>query len=106
MSVFVFNWCRVEGMPILDLKKEYGDFSQLPLSTKVFYGAPEIQINNPTSIVNGCIYKVVPISTFGYNTILEIDSNYPALINKIDIYDKSIDMQNADNSCIIITTHL
>ena len=100
MSVFVFNWCRVEGMPILDLKKEYGDFSQLPLSTKVFYGAPEIQINNPTSIVNGCIYKVVPISTFGYNTILEIDSNYPALINKIDIYDKSIDMQNADNSCI------
>ena len=101
MSVFTFNWCRVEGTPILDLKKEYGgSFSQLPISTKVFYGTPEIQINNPTSITNGSIYKVVPISEFGYTTILDIDSNYATLLNKIGLYDKNIDMQDAANSCI------
>ena len=100
MGVFTFSWCRVEGMPILDLKKEYGAFNQLPDTTKVFYGTPEVKIINPTSLVNGSIYRVVPISEFGYSTILDIDSNYSALINKISLFDKSIDMQDAGNSGI------
>lgn len=98
MAVFTFEWCRVEGSPIPDLQKEYGTFTQLPSNTKVFYGTPEIQINNPTSIVNGCVYKVVPISEFGYSTILDIDANYDTLINTIASYDKTVDISEATNS--------
>lgn len=98
MSVFTFKWCRVEGSPIRDLQKEYGSFTQLPSDTTVFYGTPEIQINNPTSIVNGSVYKVVPISEFGYSTISDIDTNYDKLLEAINSYDKTIKVQDAENS--------
>ena len=91
MAVFTIGWCRVEGMPIPDLEKEYGTFTNLPSGQKVFYGTPEIQINNPISIVNGCVYKIVPLTEFGYSTILEIDANFATLQNKIQTYDKTID---------------
>ena len=98
MAVFTFEWCRVEGCQIPNLQKEYGTFAQLPSNTKVFYGTPEIQINNPTSIVNGCVYKVVPISEFGFDTILEIDTNYTDVLSAISNYDKTVDIQDAANS--------
>ena len=91
MAVFTIGWCRVEGMPIPDLEKEYGTFTNLPSGQKVFYGTPEIQINNPISIVNGCVYKIVPLTEFGYSTILEVDANFATLQNKIQTYDKTID---------------
>ena len=91
MAVFTIGWCRVEGMPIPDLEKEYGTFTNLPSGQKVFYGTPEIQINNPISIVNGCVYKIVPLTEFGYSTILEVDTNFATLQNKIQTYDKTID---------------
>lgn len=91
MAVFTIGWCRVEGMPIPDLEKEYGTFTNLPSGQKIFYGTPEIQINNPISIVNGCVYKIVPLTEFGYNTILEVDANFATLQNKIQTYDKTID---------------
>lgn len=100
MAVFTYGWCRVEGNSIPDLQKEYGTFTKLPSSTKIFYGTPEIQINNPTSIVNGCVYKVVPISELGYSSIVDIDSNYSELLSKISSYDKTIDTLNATNSAI------
>ena len=100
MAVFTFGWCRIEGCSIPDLGKQYGTFTQLPSSTKVFYGTPEIQIHNPTSIVNGSVYKIVPISEFGYNSIAEIDSNYNELLLKISNYNKTIDTTNASNSAI------
>ncbi len=92
MAVFRYEWCRVEGNPVPDLGKEYGTFTQLPSTTKVFYGTPEIQIDNPTSIINGCVYKVVPISELGYSTILDIDDNYDTLLSQISSYDKTIDV--------------
>ena len=111
MAVFTIGWCRVEGMPIPDLEKEYGTFTNLPSGQKVFYGTPEIQINNPTSIVNGCVYKIVPISEFGYDSILEIDGNYATLQYKLETYDKTVDTDHesiyyyepftVDESCII-----
>ena len=91
MAVFTIGWCRVEGMPIPDLEKEYGTFTNIPSGQKVFYGTPEIQINNPISIVNGCVYKIVPLTEFGYSTILEVDANFATLQNKIQTYDKTID---------------
>lgn len=99
MAVFRYEWCRVEGNPVPDLGKEYGTFTQLPANIKVFYNTPEIQIDNPTSIVNGCVYKVVPISEFGYNTILDIDDNYDKILQQISRYDKTIDVaDDAENS--------
>lgn len=98
MSVFTFKWCRVEGNKIPDLEKEYGSFTQLPSNTIVFYGTPEIQINNPTSIVNGSVYKVVPISELGFKNIKEIDTNYDKLLEAINNYDKTIVVQDAANS--------
>lgn len=98
MAVFTFEWCRVEGNPISDLYKQYGTFTQLPSNTKIFYNTPEIQINNPTSIISGCVYKVVPISEFGYDTITKIDSNYNTLINQIKNYDKTVNTQDDINS--------
>ena len=98
MSVFTFEWCRVEGSPIPDLQKEYGAFTHLPANTKVFYGTPEIQINNPTSIVNGCVYKVVPISTLGFDSIQSIDANYNDFIIAVSNYDKTIDVSDRVNS--------
>ena len=90
MAILSFEWCRVEGCLIPDLEKEYGTFAQLPFDTKVFYGTPEIQINNPTSIINGSVYKVVSISEFEYDTILDIDDNYSDFIDKITNYLQSI----------------
>lgn len=112
MAIFTFGWCRTEGTPIPDLQKEYGTFTNLPASTKVFYGTPEIQIYNPYSTVNGCVYKIVPLSTFGgYTTIKDIDANYADILTGINDYDKTVDVEDGsiyyyepfvvEESCII-----
>ena len=98
MAVYTFGWCRVEGNLIPDIGKEYGTFAQLPSNTKVFYGTPEVQINNPTSIINGCVYKVVSVSDFGYDTIPDVDDDYDYFLSEIDNYDKTIDISNKNNS--------
>lgn len=100
MAVFSYEWCRVEGCLIPDLRKEYGTFTNMPSNIRIFYGTPEIQINNPISIVNGCVYKVVPISEFGYDTILKIDENYNTVSDKIENYDRTIDIQDKENSAL------
>lgn len=112
MAIFTFGWCRTEGTPIPDLQKEYGTFTNLPASTKVFYGTPEIQIYNPYSAVNGCVYKIVPLSTFGgHVTIKDIDANYADIITGINDYDKTVDTEHGsiyyyepfvvEESCVI-----
>lgn len=112
MAIFTFGWCRTEGTPIPDLQKEYGTFTNLPASTKVFYGTPEIQIYNPYSTVNGCVYKIVPLSTFGgYTTIQDIDANYSDILQGINNYDKTVDTEHGsiyyyepfvvEESCVI-----
>jgi hypothetical protein len=98
MAVFTQEWCRIEGSPIPDLEKQYEAFTQLPSSTVVFYGTPEIQLNNPTSITHGTVFKVVPISDFGYNDIKSIDTNYSAMLTQITEYDKTIDISDDENS--------
>ena len=113
MALFTFAWCRIEGTPIPDLEKEYGKFENLPLTTRVFYGTPEIQIYNPFNSVNGCVYKVVPLSTFGgYTTIADIDKYYADIVRGINECDKTVDMDHgsqyytetfvATESCIIL----
>ena len=99
MSVYTINWCRVEGATVNNIGDKYGTLSNL-YNHNIFYGSPEIQIFNKQSLINGCIYKVVPISEFnccGNCSIKEIDNNYTALQNKINSYNKTID---TDNGCI------
>lgn len=102
MSVIWNEWCRIEGMKIPDLGKEYGVFAQLPTDTTVYYGAPEIQIYNQTSAINGIVYKVVKITELDalYDSIKMIDANYSTLQQKITTYDKTIDTSTSTNSAI------
>ena len=63
MSVYTINWCRVEGATVNNIGDKYGTLSNL-YNHNIFYGSPEIQIFNKQSLINGCIYKVVPILEF------------------------------------------
>lgn len=94
MAKYQHGWCSVEGVTIPNLKKEYGDFVNIPGSAKIFFGTPAISIQHPTLSNVGCVYRVVPISEFGYETILEIDANYPTMVNGINSYDKVVDIEN------------
>ena len=38
MAVKTYGWCRVEGTPIIDKRKLYGEFTNLPANIDVFYG--------------------------------------------------------------------
>ena len=94
------GWCRIEGMVIPDLNKAYGGpFTSIPDNTNIYYGAPEVQIFNKYSLVNGIVYKVVPISELsGFTTIQMIDSGYVKLQNDIAAYNKTVDISDAVNS--------
>ena len=94
------GWCRIEGMVIPDLKETYGGpFTSIPDNTNIYYGAPEVQIFNKYSLVNGIVYKVVPISELsGFTTIQMIDSGYVKLQNDIAVYNKTVDISDAVNS--------
>lgn len=94
------GWCRIEGMVIPDLKETYGGpFTSIPDNTNIYYGAPEVQIFNKYSLVNGIVYKVVPISELsGFTTIQMIDSGYVKLQNDIAAYNKTVDISDAVNS--------
>lgn len=100
MAVFSYGWCRVEGCLIPDLRKEYETFINMPSNIRIFYGTPEIQIHNPTSIVNGCVYKVIPLSELGYDTILKIDENYDTVLVEAENCDKVINIQDDENSAL------
>lgn len=113
MAIFTFAWCRTEGTPIPDLEKEYGTFKNLPYTTRVFYGTPEVQIYNPFNSTNGCVYKIVPLYEFGgYTKITDIDEHYSQILQAIDAYDKTVDIDTGSQfytqpfvvkeSCVIL----
>ena len=65
MSIRKVGWARIEGAEIQDLYKEYGTFSHLPNEQQhVYYGAPEIQLENPFSTVHSAVYKKVSIEHY------------------------------------------
>lgn len=98
MALFTDGWVRIEGNVIPDLNSQYGSFSHLSPGIKIFYGQPEIQLFNKTNAIHGVVYKVVPLSEFGYNTIQEIDSNYPVVTSDINSFDNTVDISDAENS--------
>lgn len=82
------GWCRIEGCEISDTSKEYGTFNNIPTSEQhIYYGHPEIQINNPYSTSHSTVYCVKPIdTTFGYSEINEIDSNWGHFVSSIQTW--------------------
>lgn len=82
------GWCRIEGCEISDLGREYGVLNNIPLPEQhVYYGHPEIQINNPYSTTHSAVYCVKPIeTTFGYNEINEIDDSWNQFFNNIQTW--------------------
>lgn len=96
MSVYTFGWCRVEGAHVPNLGDKYGTFINMsPSQTVVFYGTPEISIYHPFNLVDGIVYKVVPVTQFGdFDTINKIDTSLPALVNAINAYDKRVTINN------------
>ena len=94
------GWCRIEGLVIPDLNEAYENpFTSLPSNVNIYYGAPEVQIFNKYSLVNGVVYKVVTIEELsGFTDIPMIDNGYVKLQNDIAAYDKTVDISDSVNS--------
>ncbi|NCA81035.1 MAG: hypothetical protein EOM76_12835, partial [Sphingobacteriia bacterium] len=87
------QWCRIEGTNIPNIEKQYGVGRLKNLSNyPIFYGTPEIQIHNPSSLTNGCRYLLVPVSSIGWSTVQEIDDNFTAFLQKINDQNKSANL--------------
>ena len=58
------GWCRIEGCTISDLYRQYGTFTGIPNNEQfVYYGQPEIEIDNPYSSTHSVVYCVkMPVS--------------------------------------------
>lgn len=78
------QWCRIEGNVIPDVDKEYGVGALKHLDKeKIFYGTPEVQLHNPSSVVNGCKFRAVNFADYGYRTIPEIDANWDDILTRL-----------------------
>lgn len=106
-----YGWCRVEGCAVSNVRTQYGTppytaypFVNIPVSIRIFYGQPEIQIFNPNSSIQHVIYKVVPLSELNpahasdYDTITDIDANYNNLAADIGAYSRQIVKDDTVNS--------
>ncbi len=88
-SIRNVGWCRIEGNTLSNerLKKKYGTLMNIPSDEQVvYYGNPEIQINNPTSDVNSAVYTIRDIRSFfdpDVNTIKDLDTKWLQINNNI-----------------------
>jgi len=101
-NVRVIDWVRIEGCEISDLKQEYGTLKNIPNNQQhVYFGHPEVQLNNPYSSTHSCIYTLRSIKDFfGYKEIHDIDDNWNRLINNIGTYmqNELIDIDDQDTA--------
>lgn len=107
MSVFKdygSGWMRVEGNPVPPkvLSDKYGTFVNMPQNTRIFYSISEINIYNPNSLIKGIVYKCVPLSHLGYDTIDEVDGNYATFLNDVANYDKTVVLGDANNAAQLL----
>ena len=99
MAIYTYNWCKIEGTIIKDTGKVYSNgLKNIPSSIKIFYGIPELTIENPYSTTDGVHYKIIPLTSFNsaYNTIPDIDANYDAI--QKDIKDQWATISPADGT--------
>lgn len=102
MSIRTVDWMRIEGAEISNLYKEYGTLSNIPVSQQhVYYGHPEIQLNNPYSTTHSVVYAVKSIKNyFGYNQIHDIDLSWSDFQKNIStwIQNNPVNTDDADTS--------
>lgn len=98
LNVRTSGWCRVEGCEISNLDREYGVLHNIPNNEQhIYYGHPEIQIENPYSTTHSTIYCVKPIdTTFGYSEINDIDDNWNQFISNIQTWMDSHYVDTSD----------
>ena len=92
------GWCRIEGNQIADLYREYGTLTNIPNSEQhVYYGTPEIQLDNPYSSTHSTVYCVKNIDVnFGYTQINEIDQNWGQFISNIQTWMNTNTVDTSD----------
>ena len=98
LNVRTSGWCRVEGCEISNLDREYGVLHNIPNNEQhIYYGHPEIQIENPYSTIHSTVYCVKPIdTTFGYSEINDIDDNWNQFISNIQTWMDSHYVDTSD----------
>ena len=98
LNVRTNGWCRIEGCEISNLDREYGVLNNIPNSEQhIYYGHPEIQIENPYSTTHSVVYCVKPIDTaFGYNEINDIDDNWSQFVANIQTWMNSNYVDTSD----------
>lgn len=100
------GWCRIEGCQIEDLYREYGTLTNIPNAEQhVYYGTPEIQLDNPYSSTHSTVYCVKNIETiFGYTQINEIDQNWNQFVNNIQTWmdSNTVDIDDPDTAYYIV----
>ena len=59
------GWVRIEGSRILDTYKQYGTLTGIPNAEQfIYYGNPEISIDNPISTTHSTVYTVKNIRNY------------------------------------------
>lgn len=98
LNVRTSGWCRVEGCEISNLNREYGVLHNIPNNEQhIYYGHPEIQIENPYSTIHSTVYCVKPIdTTFGYSKINDIDDNWNQFVSNIQTWMDSHYVDTSD----------
>lgn len=98
LNVRTSGWCRVEGCEISNLDREYGVLHNIPNNEQhIYYGHPEIQIENPYSTTHSVVYCVKPIDTaFGYPEINDIDDNWNQFVSNIQTWMDSHYVDTSD----------
>lgn len=88
LNVRTNGWCRIEGCEISNLDREYGILHNIPNNEQhIYYGHPEIQLENPYSTTHSVVYCVKPIDTaFGYSEINDIDDNWNQFVSNIQTW--------------------
>lgn len=99
LNVRTSGWCRVEGCEISNLDREYGVLHNIPNNEQhIYYGHPEIQIENPYSTTHSVVYCVKPIDTvFGYPEINDIDDNWNQFVSNIQTWMSSHYVDTSDS---------
>ena len=98
------GWARIEGSRILDTYKQYGTLTGIPNSEQfIYYGNPEISIENPTSSTHSVVYTVKNIRNYfsnEYQAIHDLDDDWNNFYNKIEAWKQTntIDINDPDTA--------
>lgn len=87
------GWVRIEGSRILDTYKQYGTLTGIPNAEQfIYYGNPEISIDNPISTTHSTVYTVKNIRNYfsnEYQTIHDLDDNWSTFYTQVEAWKQN-----------------